>query len=165
MIEDPTGQGCGAIARPIMSSQNNGVLVGIMPVVGGSGYVPGTVLTVRILGGNPDVPATASVVVPEGTDSLTSFVIKNPGSGFTSEPTITLSGGGIRPAQARAVVDTDPLSGNYGKVVAYALADPGLGYKGAPNVIVGAGGLTGNLARLELARTPSMWQPDPAQSR
>jgi len=155
VIEDPTGQGCGAIARPIMSSQNNGVLVGIMPVVGGSGYVPGTALTVRILGGDPDVPATASVVVPEGTDSLSSFVIKNPGSGYTSEPTISLSGGGIRPAQARAVVDRDPLSGNYGKVVAYALADPGLGYKGAPTLVVGAGGPSGQFGEVG-ARTDNV---------
>jgi filamentous hemagglutinin family protein len=148
VIEDPTGQGCGAIARPIMSGITDGVLLGIMPVVGGSGYVPGTTLTVRILGGDPGVEARASVVVPEGTDSLTSFVIKNPGSGYANEPTITLSGGGIRPAQARAVVDQNPLSGNYGKVVAYALADPGLGYKTTPTVVVGAGGPSGQFGEV-----------------
>ena len=148
VIEDPTGQGCGAIARPIMSNSNNGVLVGIMPVVGGHGYVSGTTLTIKILGGSPDVAATASVVVPEGTDSLTSFIIKNPGSAYTSEPTISLSEGGIRPAQARAVVDQNPLSGNYGKVVAYALADPGLGYKTTPTVVVGAGGPSGQFGEV-----------------
>ncbi|NBS13526.1 MAG: filamentous hemagglutinin N-terminal domain-containing protein, partial [Verrucomicrobia bacterium] len=153
VITDPTGNGCGAIARPVMSSQNNGVIVGIMPVEAGHGYVPGTDLTVTILGGDPDLPALASLKVPSAppgssTTGISSFIITNYGAGYTSEPTISLTGGGISPALARAIVDQDPLSGNFGKVVAYALSDRGSGYKTTPTIVVGGGSAVGQFGEV-----------------
>jgi hypothetical protein len=79
---------------------------------------------------------------------LSSFVITQKGSGYVSEPTITLTGGGVEIAQVRPYVDKDPLSGNYGRVTAYELAKGGAGYKTAPSVIVGVGGANGQVGEV-----------------
>lgn len=140
VITDSTGTG--AVARPIMSG---GTLIGIMPVTGGSGY-SGTP-TISILGGNPGTEATATATTTSA-GTLSSFVITQKGSGYVSEPTITLTGGGVEIAQVRPYVDSDPLSGNYGRVMAYELAKAGAGYKTAPSVIVGVGGADGQVGEV-----------------
>ncbi|NBQ55841.1 MAG: hypothetical protein EBU36_04215, partial [Verrucomicrobia bacterium] len=144
VITDSTGTG--AVARPIMGGKpGNLTLIGIMPVTPGSGY-SGTP-TISILGGNPGTPATATATVTSA-GTLGSFVLTQKGAGYVSEPTITLSGGGIEIAQVRPFVDSDPLSGNYGRVMAYELAKAGTGYKTAPSVIVGVGGPDGQIGEV-----------------
>ena len=144
VITDSTGTG--AVARPIMAGEpGNLTLIGIMPVTPGSGY-SGTP-TISILGGNPGTAATATATTTSA-GTLGSFVITQKGSGYTSEPTITLTGGGVEIAQVRPYVDSDPLSGNYGRVMAYELAKGGAGYKTAPSVIVGVGGADGQVGEL-----------------
>jgi hypothetical protein len=144
VITDSTGKG--AVARPIMAGEpGNLTLIGIMPVVPGTGYSGAPV--VSILGGDPGVAATASATTTSA-GTLGSFVITQKGSGYTSEPTITLTGGGVEIAQVRPYVDSDPLSGNYGRVMGYELANSGAGYKTAPSVIVGVGGPNGQIGEV-----------------
>ncbi|NCY22040.1 hypothetical protein EBX31_08805, partial [bacterium] len=148
VITDPTGSG--AVARPIMGGQpGNLTLLGIMPVTGGSGY---SNPTIEIIGGDPTQSATATALT--GLSILNSFNIRNPGAGYISEPTVTLSGGGIELAQARPYVDLNPLSGNYGRVTAYELANPGSGYKNAPSVVVGVGGANGQSGEVGVSTDP-----------
>jgi filamentous hemagglutinin family protein len=146
------GKGGGAVARPIM--QGNGTslsLVGIQPVDAGQNYTPGSTVLVKISGGGvrpESIPDTLANAVVNADGKLGSFVLVNPGSGYTSEPTITLTGGGIAIAQARSYVDLDPLSINYGKVTAYELANAGAGYTGKPVAVVGVGGPTGQFGEV-----------------
>ncbi|NDB95412.1 MAG: hypothetical protein EBZ78_04550 [Verrucomicrobia bacterium] len=144
VITDSTGTG--AVARPIMAGESgNLTLVGIMPVTPGSGY--SSTPTISILGGEPGTAAIATATTTSA-GTLGSFVITQKGAGYTSEPTITLTGGGVQIAQVRPYVDSDPLSGNYGRVTAYELANPGAGYKTAPSVIVGVGGPNGQIGEV-----------------
>jgi formylglycine-generating enzyme required for sulfatase activity len=62
--------------------------------------------------------------------------IKNGGSGYTTAPTVTISGGGGTGATAVATVDGD-------RVTEVALTNPGSGYTSAPSVIFSGGGGSG----------------------
>lgn len=67
--------------------------------------------------------------------------VTNPGSGYTSPPTVTITGDGAG-AEATAVL------GNDGKVVSVTLTKPGTGYKTAPTVAISGDG-TGAAATAE----------------
>ena len=145
------GKGSGAVARPILQgiSGQGMSLVGVMPVVSGSGYTPGSVVTVKISGGTQNsIPDSLVTAVVNNDGRLGSFVISDYGSGYVSEPTVTLSGGGIQVAQVRPFVDQSPLSGNFGRITAYQVADTGSGYKSAPSLIVGVGGANGQVGEV-----------------
>jgi len=66
---------------------------------GGAGYKSTDVLTVNITGGGtPTTPATATAMIDADSTSPTygqviSITIGNPGAGYTSNPTVTISGG------------------------------------------------------------------------
>ena len=140
------GKGSGAVARPVLQGKSGQQmsLVGVMPVDPGEGYTPGSTVIVRVTGGAIGTIPTGLVTARVNPDGrLGSFTITDYGSGYTSEPTVTLTGGGIGVAQVRPYVDRNPLSGNFGRVTAYQIADPGLGYKTAPTAIVGVGGPNG----------------------
>jgi len=145
------GKGTGAVARPILQGISGQAmsLVGVMPVVSGSGYTPGSVVTVKISGGTQNsIPDSLVTAVVNNDGGLGSFVISDYGSGYVSEPTVTLSGGGIQVAQVRPFVDLSPLSGNFGRITAYQVADTGSGYKSAPSLIVGVGGANGQVGEV-----------------
>lgn len=59
--------------------------------------------------------------------SLNSISVTSGGSGYTSAPTVTLTGGGGSGATAVAVLEDD-------EVVAISITNPGTGYTGAPTV-------------------------------
>jgi hypothetical protein len=63
----------------------------------------------------------------------------NAGSGYTSAPTVTISGGGGAGAQAIAGIED-------GQVVGFAVTYHGTGYTGAPTVTITGGGGTGATA-------------------
>ena len=77
---------------------------------------------------------------------LTPIAITSRGVGYTlgDEPMISLSGGGIAQAQARAILDKNLGSSTFGQVTAYEITDPGLGYTSNPSVEVGWGQAFGN---------------------
>jgi hypothetical protein len=61
------------------------------------------------------------VAVMSAGGAVASIRILNPGSGYTEPPTITLDGD----AEAVAVVETDPTSANYGRVIAVTVTAGG----------------------------------------
>lgn len=64
---------------------------------------------------------------------LNSVVVTNPGSGYTSVPTVSFSGGGGTGAAATAVIQN-------GAVIAINITNPGSGYTSAPSVSLSGGG-------------------------
>ena len=135
---------------------------------GGSGYTSAP--TVGIVGGDPDVEASATATITNG--SVTAISVSAEGSGYESVPTVVLSGGGGSGASATAVVRggltaegiTITNSGsNYnerpsitlvsgsgavgypsivnGKIVSIILTFGGSNYYGAPDVIINGDGV------------------------
>jgi hypothetical protein len=70
---------------------------------------------------------------------VTGITITNGGGGYTSAPTITISGGGGADAAAAATVGGGPLTG-------ILLTDGGSGYTFTPNITISGGGGTGATA-------------------
>jgi filamentous hemagglutinin family protein len=152
------GSGTGAVARPILSNGTSGTLTGVQIVDPGVGYLTTTdgkpPISAIVLsgGGVSNSQNQAQVRLASGYDpnstggQITPIYVSplNTGSGYTSEPTVTLSGGGIQVAQAKAIVDVDPGSNTRGQVIGYQITNPGQGYKTAPSVAVGQGQAFGN---------------------
>jgi uncharacterized repeat protein (TIGR01451 family) len=82
--------------------------------------------------------ATSATATP--TNGIASVTVNSGGSGYTTPPTVTLSGGGGTGATANAVI-----SG--GAVTAVVITNPGSGYTSAPNVIFGSGTATATAVR------------------
>jgi hypothetical protein len=81
--------------------------------------------TVEISGGGV-VRATARATVEEGR--ITAIVPVDGGDGYALQPTVTIEGGGGSGARANAVVDFDPASPTYKKIIDIEIIDPGAGY-------------------------------------
>jgi hypothetical protein len=96
--------------------------------------------------GGPTATATATVA----NGAVTGLTVTNPGSGYTSRPTISFSGGGGVGASARATV-TD------GTVTALTILEGGLQYTSPPTVAIS---LDEGAAFLSYSLLPS---PDPLQ--
>lgn len=75
--------------------------------------------------------------------------ILNAGSGFTSAPTLSLSGGGGTGATATCTVDTSSA----GDIGSLTLTNPGAGYTAAPGVSITSGTGTGATAHAALVPT------------
>jgi hypothetical protein len=82
---------------------------------------------------NPGFSETATVTL---NDTVSSVSVDNPGSGYTSAPAVTFSGGGGTLAAATAVIDPST-----GMVTAINVTNPGKGYTSVPTVHI-----TGNAA-------------------
>lgn len=72
-------------------------------------------------------------------NAVTAITVTNGGSGYTTAPTVTLSGGSGTGATAHAVLGT---GANAGKVVSVIVDNPGSGYTSAPTVAFSGGGGT-----------------------
>lgn len=89
------------------------------------------------------VGTTTPIKTYEATVSSTSnkpvkgVTVVSPGTGYTSAPTVTISGGGGSGATATATVSN-------GKITGFNLTSPGSGYNSAPTVTISGGG--GSLA-------------------
>jgi len=62
------------------------------------------------------------------------------GSGYTTPPTVTITGGGGTGAAATATVDLTPGSPTFRQVTAVTLTTVGSGYTSAPNVVISGNG-------------------------
>ena len=91
---------------------------------------------VEFSGGGGGVGAAAAATVDLQTGALTAITVTNPGTGYTSAPTVLITGLGTA-AQATAVVD-------YSGVVTGVTVLPGEGGSGytAPTVTISGGGAT-----------------------
>ena len=81
-------------------------------------------LAIRCLGG---VPATAVATITAGF--VTAITVTSGGSGYTSEPTVTITGGGGSGAAAKAILSGD-------KVAVVVVLTAGSGYTSAPTVSI-----------------------------
>jgi len=81
--------------------------------------------------------ATINAVVSGPVISLT---ISNVGSGYTSAPSVTITGGGGYGATAHAIVGTVSGTSQYQTVIAVVLDQPGQGYTSNPTVVFSGGG-------------------------
>ncbi|MBO9618303.1 MAG: RagB/SusD family nutrient uptake outer membrane protein [Niabella sp.] len=81
--------------------------------------------------------------------SAISFTITNGGTGYTSNPTLQVSGGGGNYASATVATRT----GN--KITALTVNNPGFGYTSAPTVTITGGGGTGAIITASLAAKPT----------
>ena len=132
------GGGSGAAATAVLT---NGVVTAINITNPGSGYT--AVPTVTIVSPIATAMATATISGGTGTGTgtggtgtgsggtVSGFVITNGGSGYTSVPTVTISGGGGSGATASATVTN-------GVVTAINITAAGTGYTSAPTVTIAA---------------------------
>jgi uncharacterized repeat protein (TIGR01451 family) len=110
---------------------------GVTFVSATGGVVPSNgVLTFNLGTVNPLVTATAVATIFGGSTgtigSVTGITVTNPGSGYTTAPTVTLTGGGATvPATAIATVAN-------GSVTGITITDGGMGYTSDPTVTIAA---------------------------
>ena len=72
--------------------------------------------------------------------AVSHIVVTNAGSGYTTAPIVTITGGGATTnATAVASIDTDPTSPTYGQVTAINVTNGGAGYTSIPNVVISGG--------------------------
>jgi autotransporter-associated beta strand protein len=123
-----TGDGTGAT---VGAAQMGGLALTVG--VGGSGYSVAPTVTVNSTGtGGSGMTASATITA----NAVTSFTITNPGSGYTSLPTITLSGGN----------GTGATAGTLTYLVRGISLTGGSGYSVAPTLSISGGGGTGATA-------------------
>jgi len=89
-----------------------------------------------------NVTVGLSMLVPHG-QGLTELTLAHGGSGYIGAPYVQITGGGGTGATAYAVVDEDPTSPNYGKVVDVVISNPGVGYTSLPDITLIGGAGTG----------------------
>jgi predicted secreted hydrolase len=109
-------------------------------------YYQSTVPYFPPLSYNPDLWAEANttkdwnVQLGNPANHLSAIAVTSGGSGYTSAPTVEITGGGGALALATAVVSA-------GKVTAIVLVSPGTGFTSIPTVTLTGGGGTGATAR------------------
>lgn len=81
-----------------------------------------------------------TLVAPSGPQTVSSITVLNPGSAYTSAPTITIAGGGGAGAAATATISTA------GSVTGFTITSIGSGYVSNPTVSITGGGGTGATA-------------------
>jgi hypothetical protein len=136
------GGGSGGTATAVMIAETTGYVQSIAVDVGGS-YASAPTVT---LSGNATATAvlsgSGSTVITGG--SVTSAAITAGGSGYTSSPTVTISGGGGTGATAVANLATTGASVvTGGTVSSISISSGGLGYTTAPTVVFSGGGGSG----------------------
>ncbi|WP_442074967.1 phage tail tube protein [Pseudomonas putida] len=98
--------------------------------------------TLRFAVGWADGTAAPTAVA---AGSLALITVTNAGSGYTSAPTVNITGGGGTGATATAVVDA-------GEVVGINITNPGSGYTSAPNIAFTGGAGTGAAGAAEVSQ-------------
>ena len=122
------GSGSGIVATAVLTNESVTSLNIVNP---GTGYQPGDVVQFQFTGGGSDNGARLSVALAAG--AVSGVVVTAGGSGYTSTPTVALTGGGGSGATATAVVTG-------GAVTSIIITDPGSGYTGNPAVGFSGGG-------------------------
>jgi hypothetical protein len=117
-------------------------LTSISIVAGGTGYVVGDVLT--FTGGG--FGAAASVSGVDSNGAITGISIANPGTNYTSVPTIGVTSQSATAAGANLVANLS--------VTGITLASPGSGYTSAPQVIISD--TSGGTGAMAVAHVPDL---------
>lgn len=132
------GHGSGAVVEATIQ---NGSVIALEVVNPGAGYIPGDQVQAYFSGGGSDSSAILEAALfPVG---LAAVILLAGGSGYTSDPTVTISGGGGSGATAVAHV-----SG--GAVVSLEMTAAGNGYESAPAISFSGGGGSGAQAQATL---------------
>jgi len=135
------GGGTGATANVYTVAETTGYVTGIAVNNGGSYASPPTVT----LSGNATAVAvlssTGSTVVTGGT--VTSATVTSAGSGYTSSPAVTISGGGGSGALGTANLSAGASVITGGSVTSANVTAGGTGYSSAPAVTFAGGGGSG----------------------
>ena len=135
------GSGSGIVVTPVIHS---GSIVGITVLNPGSGYAPGDVVQLHIDGGGSDQsPQLEAVLTPTIVGSVNVTI---GGYGYTSPPTVTISGGGGSGALATATIVN-------GAVSEVAVTNNGTGYTSRPTLSFSGGGGSGAVGYVDLDRT------------
>ncbi len=92
-----------------------------------------------------DVTKDWHVGLGSAVNCLSVIDVTNPGSGYTSAPTVEISGGGGTQAVAYAVLG-DGTVAKADQVASIVLTNPGRGYTSAPTITISGGGGTGATA-------------------
>ena len=143
---DPTTLSGSVKISQDMAEQNGhriwtiGYAKGTGTVVNDVAVKEGGALTVYHRVGLNAIPAAPS----GGNGALTTIIVTNGGSGYTSVPTVGITGGGGSGATATAVI-----SG--GAITSLTVSNSGSGYTSAPTVAFSGGGGTGGAATAVLA--------------
>ena len=77
-------------------------------------------------------------------NSLNPVYVSSAGTGYTVEPSVAITGGGVRQAQAKAVLQVAPDSNTFGQLAGFIITDAGLGYSSTPTITIGSGHAFGN---------------------
>jgi hypothetical protein len=145
MLGGPLVAVVNAQAQAAMSSVNFIKAVGFEPATtdANGNPVPGKPIYVSF-----KYPKEVAPFQP-ATDTVDTISVTAGGTGYTSEPTVTLSGGGGKGATATATIAS-------GAVSAVNVTSPGSGYTSAPSVAFTGGGGTGAAATPTVRHTPAV---------
>jgi hypothetical protein len=122
-----------AYANALVLARGGGIDdIVIPPGAGGSGYDPGHPPRVWITGGGGFNAQGSAIVSPAG--SIIGVTIDNPGTGYTSVPTVTIdppaASATLAPSGVTALVAPD------GTISSISVGSSGYGYRGAPVVTI-----------------------------
>ena len=135
------GNGSGSIIK-VKSTDSTGGITAAEFVKYGIGYETDFTATVLAEGGQTTTGAGQTALnITTINSAVTAINITNGGSGYTSTPTVALSGGGFSSA---ATVGQVTIVG--GVITSIKVATPGSGYTTTPTVIITGGGGTGAAA-------------------
>jgi phage tail sheath protein FI len=130
------GAGTGAAATAVLG--NDGSAETLANVIGGvngitSQYEGAHALLAAesVLGVKPKILLAPGFTHTRRENALSTLTVTSQGTGYTSAPTVTFTGGAGTGAAATAVLGT---GANAGKVVGLTITNPGSGYTSAPTV-------------------------------
>ena len=128
------GTGVTATANAQINPENRGYIREIVLNDDGSGYssTPNVAISTAPFGaGNVDATAVAITTTRAGIFSIDRILLTNAGAGYTTPPSVTITGGGGVGAAATAAVELS----NFG-IVDFTLSNNGIGYASKPTVTI-----------------------------
>lgn len=141
---------CGAVVIVVRVEEGDTDAETLANILGGVDAGTGQYLGVHaLLGAKSVVGFSPRILIAPGftetrvSGGVTAITVSAQGTGYTSAPTVALTGGGGAGATAVAVLGT---GANAGKVVAVNITAPGSNYTSAPTVAFSGGGGTGAAA-------------------
>ena len=128
------GTGVTATANAQINPENRGYIREIVLNDDGSGYssTPNVAIsTAPFAAGNVNATAVAITTTRSGIFSIDRILLTNAGAGYTTPPTVTITGGGGVGAAATAAVEQS----NFG-IVDFTITNNGVGYAAKPIVTI-----------------------------
>ena len=142
----------GGVLAPVRIQKTGGAATGVMNFHGGTLRVPSTAATAfvgnaltaayiypggLVLDNNSGVSAGITQIFSAPTGNGVTAIAVTGGTGYTSPPLVTISGGGGKYATAVANIDAS------GNLTSITVTNPGVDYTSAPTVTLAGGGGTG----------------------